>query len=714
MPAVSIQAAAFQRASPINHSTTIYQAHSFNPLLLNYYIFPSLNSQISRSNEPRQLFFHPKMVARRRRRTLDSHSQWNKYSPYQHIIPIALAYKTDKQTTCSSPHAVHLRAWVKATERRYSVVPFEHSNNLPCLYTRELLWAKSPTLNKRRIDMSASLDARPEMIVTSTRGMTIAWIQSARRNRRRQPNRAGDIPSIVISMRPTCLRYGWLYVQIIKPWGCYWLCYSSLLVRKWGYLTKDGRHRLSNLASVRLPYLWIYCLIYNCLVPDLTFSEMNFLSRRSRSNPNGLLVEQQGETNGAARREHDSQAQIPQYFSNDYPDEHDVIDETVYPSAQDPDQPEPAAMATEAHGSCTMRPADLSPKLSRSATPYTWYESDRREHERRASSKNCTKGILCVDLNHQHISDEEKANRRYWDLDELKLILVIRQQVRNRSRANKEPEACDHLKRRHQPDEVDDEPRSPKKAKLSNAIASIQKPLSSPASSSTERDTPSHRHPKPGTYTPERQTSRDIDHHELELTPKQVCFSNYCSMSQNCNRAIAPHQNPHPKRNVDSAGSDEIDLDAEFNSIVSICSRETAYGKNEDVIMKDFDAVYDSIVLDDKDPAHGDLSRIPSNQSYFVPIQDGSTPLPDSIDDGWNLSLPSGITNHSSSNNFLAACTHCQPHNINEGVQASNNSKYDTWNGFSQPIMFAVGMGAAAFGTSTGFCWRQNKLYWFI
>lgn len=438
---------------------------------------------------------------------------------------------------------------------------------------------------------------------------------------------------------------------------------------------------------------------------------MNFLSRRSRSNPNGLLVEQQGETNGAARREHDSQAQIPQYFSNDYPDEPPVIDETVYPSAQDPDQPEPAAMATEAHGSCTMRPADLSPKLSRSATPYTWYESDRREHERRASSKNCTKGILCVDLNHQHISDEEKANRRYWDLDELKLILVIRQQVRNRSRADKEPEACDHLKRRHQPDEVDDEPRSPKKAKLSNAIASIQKPLSSPASSSTERDTPSHGHPKPGTYTPERQTSRDIDHHELELTPKQVCFSNYCSMSQNCNRAIAPHQNPHPKRNVDSAGSDEIDLDAEFNSIVSICSRETAYGKDEDVIMKDFDAVYDSIVLDDKDPAHGDLSRIPSNQSYFVPIQDGSTPLPDSIDDGWNLSLPSGITNHSSSNNFLAACTHCQPHNINEGVQASNNSKYDTWNGFSQPIMFAVGMGAAAFGTSTGFCWRQNKLY---
>ncbi|ODM14679.1 hypothetical protein SI65_09868 [Aspergillus cristatus] len=446
-------------------------------------------------------------------------------------------------------------------------------------------------------------------------------------------------------------------------------------------------------------------------LPDLTFSEMNFLSRRSRLNPNELLVEeQQDETNGAARRQHDSQTQIPQYFSNDYPDEPPVIDETAYPSAQDPDQPEPAAVATEAHGSRAMRPADLSPKLSRSATPYTCSESDCREHERRASSKNCTKGILCVDLNHQHISDEEKANRRYWDLDELKLILMILQQVRNGSRANKEPEACDHSKRRRQPDEVDDEPRSPKKSKLSNAIASIRKPLSSPASSSTERDTPLHGHPKPGTYTPERQTSRDIDHHELELTPKQVCFSDYCSMSQNCNRAIAPHQNPRPNRNIDGAGPDEIDLDAEFNSIVRIFSRETAYGKDEDVIMKNFDAVYDSIVLEDKDPAHGDLSRVPSNQSYFVSIPDCSTPLPESIDEGWNLSLPSGITNHSSSNNFLAAHTHYQPHNINEGVQTSNNPIYDAWNGFSQPIM-SVGMGAAALGTPTGFCWRQNKLY---
>lgn len=438
-------------------------------------------------------------------------------------------------------------------------------------------------------------------------------------------------------------------------------------------------------------------------MPDLTFSEMNFLSRRSRLNPNELPAEeQQNKPNEATRREHDSQMQIPQYFSHDY---HDEGLATVYAGA---DQPDPPATATEAHGSRAMEPTALSPKLSHSAIPYTWSESDCREHERRASSENCTKGILCVDLNHQHISDEEKANKRYWDLDELKLILKIRQQIRNESRANKEPKTCDHLKRSRQPDEADDVPRSPKKSKPSNAIASIRKRLSSPASSSTERDSPPHGQQEIGTCVPERQTRRDLAHHELECTLKQVCFSDYRPMSQNYNPVIALHQNPQPNRDIDGAGPNEIDLDAEFNSIVRICSRETAYDKDEDVIMKDLDAVYDSIVSDDKDPAHGSLSRVPSNQTYFFSIPDCSTSL---HDEGWNSSLPPGITNHSSGNDFSAAH---QPHSItfqDEGVQATSNSIYDAWNGFSQPIMSAVGMGAAAFGASTGFCWRQNKLY---
>lgn len=429
---------------------------------------------------------------------------------------------------------------------------------------------------------------------------------------------------------------------------------------------------------------------------------MNFLSRRSRLNPSELPAEeQQDKTNEATRREHDSQMQIPQYF-NDYYDEAPA---TAYADA---DQPEPPAMASEVHGGRAMEPTALSPKLSHSATLYTWSESDCREHERRASSENCTKGILCVDLNHQHISDEEKANKRYWDLDELKLILKIRQQIRNESRANKEPKTCDHLKRRRQPDEADDAPRSPKKSKLFNAIASIRKSLSSLASSNMERDSPLHGQQELGTYAPELRTSRDLDHHELELILKQACFSDYRPMSQTYNPAIAPHQNPQSNWDIDGASPNEIDLDAEFNSIVRICSRETAYNKDEDVIMKDLDAVYDSILLDDKDAAHGSLSRVPSNQSYFFFTPDCSTSL---HDEGWNSSLPSGTTNHSSGNDSWAAR---QPHNItsqDEGVQATSNSICDAWNEFSQPIMSAVGMGAAAFGASTGFCWRQNKLY---
>jgi len=432
------------------------------------------------------------------------------------------------------------------------------------------------------------------------------------------------------------------------------------------------------------------------------------MSKRPQLNPNEMPKEQQNKTNKAARREHDSQMQIPQYFSNDYPVEALAMEETMYPFEQNAHQPDLSTVPI-AHSGRAMEPTDISPKLSRSATAYTWSESDCRGHEHWAS-ENCTKGILCVDLNHHHSSNKEKANKRYWDLDELKLKLKTRQQVRNGSRA-KEPETCDQSKRRRQPDEAGDEPRSPKKSKLSNAIASIRKRLSSPASSSTERDTPPYGHPGLGTYTPERQTSRDTDNYELVLTPKQVCFADYRTMSQNCNPTITPHQDPHPSKIIDGTGADQIDLDAETNSIVYICSRKTVYDKDEDVVIEEFGAVYDSIVLDDKSLAHGRLSRIPSNQSYFFPIPDCSTPLANNIDEGWNLSLPSGVANHSSSNGFLAADMHYEPHKINEGLRTSNDSIYDAWNGFSQPMMPAVGMEAAASGASTGFYWRQNKLY---
>lgn len=120
--------------------------------------------------------------------------------------------------------------------------------------------------------------------------------------------------------------------------------------------------------------------------------------------------EQQDKTNEATQSEHGSQMQIPRYFKDYY----DEAPATVYAHA---DQSKPTVMVTEAHGSRAMEPIALSSKLSHNTTPYTWSESACRDYERRPSSENCTKSTSCVDLNHQHINDEEKANKRYWDLD---------------------------------------------------------------------------------------------------------------------------------------------------------------------------------------------------------------------------------------------------------------------------------------------------------
>lgn len=69
---------------------------------------------------------------------------------------------------------------------------------------------------------------------------------------------------------------------------------------------------------------------HKSLVPDLTFSEMNFLSRRSRLNLNELPAEeQQDKINKATRRERDSETQVPQYFNHYY----DEVPSTVYADA---------------------------------------------------------------------------------------------------------------------------------------------------------------------------------------------------------------------------------------------------------------------------------------------------------------------------------------------------------------------------------------------
>lgn len=66
---------------------------------------------------------------------------------------------------------------------------------------------------------------------------------------------------------------------------------------------------------------------------------------------------------------------------------------------------------------------------SRSATPFTWLQEAAESPAPQRQSETCAKGALCADLGHQHISDEEKASKRYWDLGELKLILRLRREI---------------------------------------------------------------------------------------------------------------------------------------------------------------------------------------------------------------------------------------------------------------------------------------------
>lgn len=470
---------------------------------------------------------------------------------------------------------------------------------------------------------------------------------------------------------------------------------------------------------------------------------MNFLSRRSQ-NHGKPSTDQRDKGKAPARDEHglQKQMQVSQYFSNDYP--------------EGPSQEQAPVAAInntqEQIDQLPRTPNDPGKPQPSFITPYTWSESNYgQDHQ---ASEVCTKGIFCANLTHQHLSEEGRANKRYWDLWELKLMLEISQdrqkqdeESRKRNLESKEEE------NRQLPGETE-EIHTPKKRKLlleqhagpsfadliqahNGNFAHTQRGWSSSSSSKTERGkgnppsppahpppfpstlkhlsetnsdllnrgrhvsgSPSHGHPCPPARSPRRGNVSTVDQNDpLQwtsiLSPIQWINTGYLGLG-------AQHD----------IGQEHNEMNLEMEMVKYLLHPhpgEAVIYKDNDVVMKDFDKVYDSIVRSDITGPTDSPNQLSNNQGGLLPLQDHQSPFP--FAPRMKLQNPFMASWFAGQNAKSGVSSFNYNHWPMQGEEAPNGPFLNAQSGLPFFTAPSFGMGSTQFGNSAGFSFPQNKLY---
>lgn len=372
------------------------------------------------------------------------------------------------------------------------------------------------------------------------------------------------------------------------------------------------------------------------LVTGPAFSEVDFLSGSQQNRQEPAKSCDKGKNKATDQTKHASQMQISQYFSNDYPED-DLAAQATYSVKQD----EPGRRS-----SCVPRitvptsqqdapPANVDDyackndkQSSCSATLFTWLERVPEEYPPQDAPKPCTKGALCADLSHQHISNEEKENKRYWDLWELKLILQIRQETREKmGRKKRRAFYEDILKRKRQASEAEEELTSPPKKPRTRPDAFTQPVQSrSPRSLSTlqsqafvlrleeelgrslgdllqltaEEDPWFSLGSQPPELTPGDEMTASMESLSLESTPEYPAYTDNIKLFPDSGPIAFEHVHPYSNdaeyAKYSIRGAEDLGLGLDM--LTRTDSRETLYDGGNDVIMKGVGAIFDRGQID--------------------------------------------------------------------------------------------------------------------
>lgn len=433
------------------------------------------------------------------------------------------------------------------------------------------------------------------------------------------------------------------------------------------------------------------------------------------------------------------QMQIPQYFSNDYPEGPSQEQAPVVGIANTQEQIEQLPQT----------PNDAGQPQSSSATPYTWSKSSYgQDHQ---APENCTKGILCADLTHQHLSEKGRENKRYWDLWELKLILKIRQDRQKQdeeSRKRSLESAEDGY--RQLPGETE-EIHTPMERKLflerhagppfadlihghNGGFAQTQRSWSSSSSSKTERDEgnpPSlPAHPQSFPSTPEhlsetnpnllnrgRHVSGDPSYRHPYPPARSPRRSNVSTVDQNGPSQWISIPPPFQWVNTGYLGlgaqhdnGNGMDLEMEIVNyfLHPHLEEKMVYGKDNNGVIKDFDKVYESIIHSDITGPTDSPNQLSNNQNGFLPAEDHQSPFP--FAPRMELQYPFIAPGLAGQDAGSGANAFHYNHWPMQCEQVTNGPFFNAQSGHSFFTARPFGVGSTQLGDS-GFSFPQNKLY---
>lgn len=398
------------------------------------------------------------------------------------------------------------------------------------------------------------------------------------------------------------------------------------------------------------------------------------------------------------------QMQIPQCFSNDYPEEYPHVNESVsFPRHDIQAQTDSLAISfSTGHGESAVEHTTYDDSLparvqrnfkhrrekrkSSSATSYTWPETEYEAKEPRVSFEDCKKGLLCVDINHQHITDAEKTNKRYWDLDELKLILSIRQRRRYEDEQRKAE--VNPLKRKRPSFEAEEVliRHSKRTQRDAKRVASSRR--RSLCSSPSSRAGSPYGQPGP-LEAALRENEIETEKPGPEDSPEAVKYSD-CSQET---------QNGSPLSDWDITEElpiHDLNLEAEWADVlVGSLPKEITHDEDNDVVTNDFDAAYSAIMHStDEDPTIEILHGKASNESDFSTTKDYQSLI---------------VSSHTSPDTRNTENTSFHHQMSIESPAHVDKDAFGLWHGHPQSMTLACGMESKTLRTD--FSWRKNRLY---
>ena len=364
------------------------------------------------------------------------------------------------------------------------------------------------------------------------------------------------------------------------------------------------------------------------------FSEVDFLSGSQQNRQGPAESCDKGKNKATDQTKHGSQIQISQYFSNDYPED-DLAAQATYSVKQDepghrsscvPQTTVPTSQQDAPPANVDDYACKNDRQSSCSATLVAWLERVPEEYLSQNAPKPCTKGALCADLSHQHISNEEKENKRYWDLWELKLILQIRQEAREKMERKKRPAFYeDILKRKRQASEAEEELTSPPRKPRTRPDAFTQ-PVQSRSSRSpstlqsqafvllleeeeeelgrslgdllqptAEEDPWFFLGSQPPELTPGDEMTASMESLSLESTSEYPAYTNNIGLFPDSGpiafEHVPPYSNDAEYAKYSIGGAEDLGLGLDM--LTRTDSPETLYDSGNDVIMKGVGAIFD-------------------------------------------------------------------------------------------------------------------------